>query len=41
VSLDFDEVDGQISSQHYAFLISEDEFDAIYGHHRTAIAALG
>src|ERR1700737_1645633 len=31
VSLDFDEVDGEISSQHYAFLISEDDFDAIYG----------
>jgi catechol 2,3-dioxygenase-like lactoylglutathione lyase family enzyme len=31
VSLDFEEVDGDIASQHYAFLISEDEFDAIFG----------
>jgi len=31
VSLDYHEVDGEISSQHYAFLVSEDEFDAIYG----------
>ena len=34
VSLDYhevDEVDGEIASQHYAFLVSEDEFDAIFG----------
>ncbi len=34
VSLDYhevDEVDGEIPSQHYAFLVSEDEFDAIFG----------
>jgi catechol 2,3-dioxygenase-like lactoylglutathione lyase family enzyme len=31
VSLDYHEVDGPIGSQHYAFLVSEDEFDAIYG----------
>jgi extradiol dioxygenase family protein len=33
VSLDFAQVqDGQqIHAQHYAFLVSEDEFDAIYG----------
>ena len=30
VSLDFYEKDGEISSQHYAFLISEDEFDQIF-----------
>ncbi len=30
VSLDFYETRGQISSQHYAFLISEDEFDACF-----------
>jgi catechol 2,3-dioxygenase-like lactoylglutathione lyase family enzyme len=30
-SLDFDETDGEITRQHYAFLISEDEFDVIYG----------
>ncbi|QYN31761.1 VOC family protein [Pseudonocardia sp. DSM 110487] len=29
VSLDFMDVDGEIVSQHYAFLISEDEFDAV------------
>ena len=31
VSLDFHDVDGEIESQHYAFLISEDEFDQIFG----------
>ncbi len=31
VSLDFHETDGAIRSQHYAFLISEDEFDQVYG----------
>jgi catechol 2,3-dioxygenase-like lactoylglutathione lyase family enzyme len=31
VSLDFHEVDGEVESQHYAFLISEDEFDEVYG----------
>jgi hypothetical protein len=31
VSLDFMEVDGEITAQHYAFLISEDEFDAVSG----------
>lgn len=30
VSLDFDDVKGDITSQHYAFLISESEFDAIF-----------
>ena len=30
VSLDFHDVDGDIASQHYAFLISEDEFDQIF-----------
>jgi catechol 2,3-dioxygenase-like lactoylglutathione lyase family enzyme len=30
VSLDFHEVDGEISSQHYAFLIGEDDFDQIF-----------
>jgi extradiol dioxygenase family protein len=29
VSLDFMDVDGEIATQHYAFLISEDEFDAV------------
>jgi hypothetical protein len=29
VSLDFMDVDGEIGVQHYAFLISEDEFDAV------------
>jgi catechol 2,3-dioxygenase-like lactoylglutathione lyase family enzyme len=30
VSLDYHEVDGDIASQHYAFLISEDEFDLVF-----------
>jgi catechol 2,3-dioxygenase-like lactoylglutathione lyase family enzyme len=30
VSLDFFESAGAISSQHYAFLMSEDEFDQVY-----------
>lgn len=31
VSLDFAEKSGPVAVQHYAFLIDEDEFDAIYG----------
>ena len=31
VSLDFHETDGEIASQHYAFLVGEDEFDQIFG----------
>jgi catechol 2,3-dioxygenase-like lactoylglutathione lyase family enzyme len=31
VSLDYHDVDGEITSQHYAFLVSEDDFDAIFG----------
>ena len=31
VSLDFIAADGQITTQHYAFLISETEFDEIFG----------
>jgi catechol 2,3-dioxygenase-like lactoylglutathione lyase family enzyme len=31
VSLDFHEHDGEIASQHYAFLIGEDDFDDIFG----------
>jgi catechol 2,3-dioxygenase-like lactoylglutathione lyase family enzyme len=31
VSLDFHEIDGPLASQHYAFLVTEDEFDEIYG----------
>ena len=30
VSLDFYENDGEISSQHYAFLIGEDDFDQVF-----------
>ena len=30
VSLDFAEADGEINSQHYAFLISEKEFDQVF-----------
>lgn len=29
VSLDFMDVEGEIAAQHYAFLISEEEFDAV------------
>lgn len=31
VSLDFMEKSGNIALQHYAFLIGEDDFDAVYG----------
>jgi catechol 2,3-dioxygenase-like lactoylglutathione lyase family enzyme len=31
VSLDFHETSEQIAAQHYAFLISEEEFDACFG----------
>ena len=31
VSLDYYEVDGQPATQHYAFLVSEEEFDQIFG----------
>jgi catechol 2,3-dioxygenase-like lactoylglutathione lyase family enzyme len=31
VSLDYHEVDGEIPSQHYAFLVGESDFDAIFG----------
>ena len=31
ISLDFHEIDGEIASQHYAFLIGENEFDDILG----------
>jgi extradiol dioxygenase family protein len=31
VSLDFMDVEGEIPTEHYAFLISEDEFDAVAG----------
>ena len=31
VSLDFMETDGEITAQHYAFLVSEAEFDEIFG----------
>ena len=34
VSLDFAESSGEIVAQHYAFLVSEDEFDAAFGHIR-------
>lgn len=30
-NLDFLDTDGEIDAQHYAFLVSEDEFDAIFG----------
>src|SRR6266702_6289802 len=31
ISLDFHETDGEISSQHYAFVISETDFDSVFG----------
>ncbi|MGW2719373.1 VOC family protein [Streptomyces sp. NPDC001492] len=31
VTLDYMETDGDITPQHYAFLVSEDEFDTIFG----------
>jgi catechol 2,3-dioxygenase-like lactoylglutathione lyase family enzyme len=31
VSLDYAETDREITTQHYAFLIGEDDFDAIFG----------
>src|SRR5215467_3910164 len=31
VSLDFHESEGEIASQHYAFLVGEDDFDRIFG----------
>ena len=31
VSLDYHEIDGDVAAQHYAFLISEPEFDDIFG----------
>jgi catechol 2,3-dioxygenase-like lactoylglutathione lyase family enzyme len=31
VSLDFHETDGEVVQQHYAFLVGEDDFDAIFG----------
>jgi catechol 2,3-dioxygenase-like lactoylglutathione lyase family enzyme len=31
VSLDYHEIDGDIASQHYAFLIGEDDFDQVFG----------
>jgi catechol 2,3-dioxygenase-like lactoylglutathione lyase family enzyme len=31
VSLDFADSNGQIASQHYAFLVGEDDFDEIFG----------
>jgi catechol 2,3-dioxygenase-like lactoylglutathione lyase family enzyme len=30
-SLDYHDTDGDIAPQHYAFLVSEDDFDAIFG----------
>jgi catechol 2,3-dioxygenase-like lactoylglutathione lyase family enzyme len=30
VSLDFHEMEGRISRQHYAFLVSEEEFDEVF-----------
>jgi catechol 2,3-dioxygenase-like lactoylglutathione lyase family enzyme len=35
VSLDYMDSDGEIASQHYAFLIDEDDFDEIFGRIRS------
>ena len=32
ISLDFYESDGEISPQHYAFLVSEDDFDQVFAY---------
>jgi catechol 2,3-dioxygenase-like lactoylglutathione lyase family enzyme len=34
VSLDFHDTDGEISAQHYAFLITEDDFDRVFAYLR-------
>ena len=31
VSLDYHDTDGDVAPQHYAFLVSEEDFDAIFG----------
>ncbi len=31
VALDYDEIDGPVTPGHYAFLVGEDDFTAIYG----------
>ena len=36
VSLDFMEVDGEVHAQHYAFLVGEEEFDAVQARLRDA-----
>ncbi|MFI7402895.1 VOC family protein [Streptomyces sp. NPDC049541] len=36
VTLDYMETDGEITPQHYAFLVSEDDFDTIFGRIRDA-----
>ncbi|GAA2446840.1 VOC family protein [Streptomyces glaucus] len=36
VTLDYLDTDGEITSQHYAFLVSEDDFDAIFARIREA-----
>ena len=37
-SLDFDQVEGDVAFQHYAFLIDEDDFDSIFAPHSGARA---
>ena len=41
VSLDFIETQGDITPQHYAFLISEPEFDEIFGRIKSETSTLG
>ena len=36
-SLDFDQVEGEVAFQHYAFLTDEDDFDAIFARVRERV----
>lgn len=36
VSLDYHDVDGEVAGQHYAFLVGEDDFDAIFARIQSA-----
>ena len=39
-NLDYMDTDGKVTPQHYAFLISDAEFDEIFGRHPGAEASL-
>ena len=38
VSLDFYQKEGMVSPQHYAFLVSDEEFDAAFGRIRASVS---